>query len=517
MSKIDYYSMTLDQLKESARVYDLKTLPDKAGLASMLNIHQKRIDAGIGIDKEQHRIELNDYTLPQLKEMLTYYHMKTSGSKKDLVRMLLELPIPKITVSGKIPVSPTHINIQITKAKEDVTRLKKSILARVKNIQDIIDKSNPSINNNNNIYKNDIKISPVLIQKEETHKEMPVTNRFDNQRRGLIRLIEKVAIDPSKYQSDLPIITQVVNDLEKLATTSSDRKSIKRFRLILEKLMEETNPFPAHSYVPSQPLDVTKASGMLDILHPPVARWNREKTEREEIERTRHAPSPSLKVNIYLRKYPEQRKLRQEYANLFVDIYTSLLAIPTMFYDYDKHDELVKMIYPGFKKYGDYQYALQKLYMDTEKLEDLKGKISSQESSDAHKSGNMFTFDIPYKNFNERRPDGYWSKLIPYYDDELDGFKKMMYMPDDRELDVFYDQLRSQIESTMSSIIDHFNNENNTNMSTTERDIVYILENKPSRVPIVRFKKPTKIPDTPPKNQSTNPLFSAFFGTSSQK
>jgi hypothetical protein len=243
-------------------MFDLKTLPDKEGLAQRLSIHHRMIDEGPGIDKEQYRNELNGYTIPQLKEMLTYYHMKTSGSKKDLVRMLLELPIPKITVSGKIPVSQTHINIQTTKAKEDVTRLKKSILTRVKNIQDIIDKSNPSINNNN-IYKNDIKTSPVLIQKEETHKEMPVNNRFDNQRRGLIRLLEKVSVDPSKYQSDLPIIRDVVNQLEKLATTSSDRKSIKRFRLILKKLLSVV---PLEEAIPSTE---PKSKGIV-IKRPPI-------------------------------------------------------------------------------------------------------------------------------------------------------------------------------------------------------------------------------------------------------
>jgi hypothetical protein len=233
--------MTLKQLKETARVFDLKTLQDKAFMASRLTIHQKRIDTGPGIDKEQHRNELNDYTIPQLKAMLTYYHMKTTGNKKDLVRMLIELPMAKIDLPGKMPKStnkPDTIKPETIKAMEDVTRLKKSIQDRIASVMALRDKFNKiseSINANKLNKKKDLKTSPVLIQKEETVKSMP--DRFTNKRIGLIRLIEKVAEDPARYQSDLPIIANVVNQLEKLATTSSDRRSIKRFRLILKKLL----------------------------------------------------------------------------------------------------------------------------------------------------------------------------------------------------------------------------------------------------------------------------------------
>jgi hypothetical protein len=214
MPAINYHTMTLKELKETARVFDLKTLQDKASMEYRLIIHQKLIDEGPGIDKEQHRNELNDYTLPQLKAMLTYYHMKTTGSKKDLVRMLIELPIPKIDLPGKIPKSDTKKQ-ETMKAMEDVTRLKKSIqdsIARVNALRDTF-------------------IKPVI-------KPMtPETDKFDSKRNDIIRLLEKIAIDPAKYQSDLSTITQVVNQLEKLATTSSHRKTIKRFRLILKKLL----------------------------------------------------------------------------------------------------------------------------------------------------------------------------------------------------------------------------------------------------------------------------------------
>lgn len=213
--------MTLKELKETARVFDLKTLQDKAFMASRLTIHQKRIDEGPGIDKEQHRNELNDYTIPQLKAMLTHYHMKTTGSKKDLVRMLIELPMAKIDLPGKIPKSDTkkQETMKAMENVEKVTQLKKSIqdrIARVKALRDTV-----------------VKPTSTSILKPTP----PVVDRFDNTRMDIIRLLEKVSVDPAKYQSELSTIRKVVNDLEKLATTSSDRKSIKRFRLILKKLL----------------------------------------------------------------------------------------------------------------------------------------------------------------------------------------------------------------------------------------------------------------------------------------
>ena len=222
MPQIDYYSMTLKQLKESARVYDLKTLQDKASMEYRLTIHQKLIDEGPGIDKEQHRNELNDYTIPQLKAMLTYYHMKTTGPKKDLVRMLLELPMAKIDLPGKIPKSNTKKQ-ETMKAVEEVTQLKKSIqdrIARVKAIRDTVVKPTATQ-------------PPAPVSKPMTTE----TDKFDSKRNGIIRLLEKVAVDPAKYQSDLSSIREVVNKLEKLATTESHRKTIKRFRLILKKLL----------------------------------------------------------------------------------------------------------------------------------------------------------------------------------------------------------------------------------------------------------------------------------------
>jgi hypothetical protein len=148
--------------------------------------------------------------------------MKTTGNKKDLIRMLIELPMAKIDLPGKIPKStnkPDTIKPETIKAMEDVTRLKKSIQDRIASVKAIRDKFNKRIHT------------------PPTKPMTSETDRFANKRIGLIKLLEKVAEDPARYQSDLPTIREVVNQLEKLATTSSDMRSIKRFRLILKKLL----------------------------------------------------------------------------------------------------------------------------------------------------------------------------------------------------------------------------------------------------------------------------------------
>jgi hypothetical protein len=134
----------------------------------------------------------------------------------------MELPMAKIDLPGKMPKStnkPDTIKPETIKAMEDVTRLKKSIQDRIASVMALRDKFNKRI--------------PTPPTKPMT----TVTDKFANKRIGLIKLLEKVAEDPARYQSDLPTIREVVNQLEKLATTSSDRRSIKRFRLILKKLL----------------------------------------------------------------------------------------------------------------------------------------------------------------------------------------------------------------------------------------------------------------------------------------
>jgi len=142
--------------------------------------------------------------------------------------MLIELPIAKIDLPGKIPKSNTKKQetmkaVEDVKrtagAVEDVKRLKKSIqdrIARVKALRDTVVKPT----------------STPIIKPTPT-----VVDRFDNKRMDIIRLLEKIAVDPAKYQSELSSIRDVVNQLEKLATTDSHRKTIKRFRLILKKLL----------------------------------------------------------------------------------------------------------------------------------------------------------------------------------------------------------------------------------------------------------------------------------------